>query len=436
MQPEPKNNYVNNTLWGLLEKSARIISGILVGVLVVRYLGKEQYGYIAYGLSVISILTIFSTLGLDGLIVRELITRNDKKNTIMGTAFWLRFWGSFVVMAGATFYSSLRDTSDVTFIVFLLSISIVFQSLSVIDFHFQSTVKGRYTAINQVITLFVSALIKLYFIYIKAPLEWFACMAAFEAALVAVIQILFYKKDSQFIKLWRFNWSEAKYLLILSSPIILSSFIQMLYQKADRILIERFLHEWGLVGNYDAGVRISEASYVIPVAICAAVFPGIINNRNDKILQLKRLGQLYSVMIWSALIVAIGGTIFGDWAIHLLYGDKFDLAPAVFKIFIWVNIPVFWGTAWGMWMLTENKQKYVVWMQLLNGTIILVSEFILIPAIGINGAAYSMILGSYSAFVFMVLAYKPKQGFQLFINALNPKNIWEVFKYSKNKDIQ
>ena len=60
-----KNNYVSNSFWMLLEKSARVISGILVGVLVVRYLGDAQFGVITYGLGVIAILTIFSTLGLD-----------------------------------------------------------------------------------------------------------------------------------------------------------------------------------------------------------------------------------------------------------------------------------------------------------------------------------------------------------------------------------
>lgn len=435
LRAEPKNNYVSNTLWGLLEKFSRIVSGVLVGVLVARFLGNEKFGIITYGLSVIAVFTIFSTLGLDNLVVRELITRKINKEKILGTAFWMRFAGSVFVVIAATFYSSLRDPEQRTWIVFLLSISIVFQSLSVIDFYFQSIVKGRYTAINQVITLFVSALVKLYFIFIAAPLEWFACMAAFEAALVALNQWIFYRKEGNFISQWKFDWTEAKYLFVLAIPIIASSFIQMIVQNSDTILIARFLRQMSLVGDYGAGLRISQASYFIPVAISAAVFPGIINNRDNRELQLKRLAQLYSIMIWSAIIIAVGGTIFGDWAIGLLYGAKYPLSPMIFKIHVWVGIPVFWGTAWGMWMLAENKQKYVVWMQLLNAVIILTSEFILIPMKGISGAAYSMLIGSYSVFIFMVLAYKPKQGFQLFVNALNPKNIWEVFKYSKNKDL-
>lgn len=415
----------------LLEKSARIISGILVGVLVVRYLGDAQFGVISYGLSIIAVLTIFSTLGLDSLVVRELITRNKDKYTILGTAFWLRFMGSLAVVVGSCTYSLMRDPISTTYIVFLLSISIVFQSLSVIDAYFQSQVKGKITAINQVITLTVSAVVKLILIFTHATLEWFALMAALEAGISALNQLIFYKKEGEFIKFWRFELKEAKYLLVLSMPIIFSSFIQLIYQNVDPILIQRFLRDLGQVGQYAAGVRISQASYFIPVAICAAVFPGIINNRENKELQLTRLTQLYSLMIWSAIIIIAGGMIFGDWVIHLLYGSKFSQAPEIFKIHIWVCLPVFWGTAWGMWMLAIQKQKYVLWMQMVNAILILSAEFFLIPKIGIKGAAWSLVFGSYIALIFMILAYQPKIGFQIFMKALDPRQIKDVISYWK-----
>lgn len=432
MEDKAKNNYVSNSFWMLLEKSARIISGILVGILVVRYLGDAQYGILTYGLGIIAILTIFSTLGLDNLVVRELLTRPKFSDKILGTAFGLRFIGSLVVVAGACTYSLMRDPIETTFIVFLLSISIVFQSLSVIDFYFQSQVKGKLTAINQVITLFLSALVKLYLIYTKAPLEWFASMAALEAGISALIQYSFYHKEGLKISSWKFSLPEAKHLFILAIPLIASSFIQLLYQNVDTILIARFLRDMGQVGQYGAGVRISQASYFIPVAICAAVFPGIINNRNNPDLQIKRLTQLYSIMIWGAILIILGGTFFGDSVICFLYGSKFTGAPQIFKIHIWVSIPVFWGTAWGMWMLAIQQQKYVVWMQVINAILILSCEFFLIPKMGISGAAFALVIGSYIAFVFMILAYQPKNGLRIFWNALNPRNILAVIQYSKS----
>lgn len=415
----------------LAEKASRIISGILVGVLVARFLGKEQFGIISYALSVLSIFTVFSTLGLDGIVVRELITEKKKKYEIIGTTFWLRFIGSFLVVIAATYYSFMRDPSDRTWIVFLVSIAVVFQSFSVIDFYFQSEVKGKFNAITQVITLIISAIVKLLLIYLEAPLSWFASMVLLEAILTAINQLIFYKKNQQEISRWKFSLGEAKRLLSHSWPIIISAFMQMIYQQADKILIARYLQDMGMVGQYSAATRISEASFFIPVALSAALFPGIINNRNNKPLQLKRLTQIYSLMIWSALIISIGGYLLGDLVIGFLYKDGFPLAPEIFKIHIWITIPVFFGTAWGSWLLALNKQKLITIYQVLLLIIVLVLETYMIPIYGIRGAAYSIVLCQMLSIFIIIFVYKPKESAMLFISALNPKNLIDVFKYWK-----
>ncbi len=425
------NNYINNSIWILAEKASRIISGILVGVLVARFLGKEQFGIISYALSVISIFTVFSTLGLDGIVVRELITEKKKKYDIIGTTFWLRFIGSFLVVIASTYYSFMRDPSDRTWIVFLVSIAVVFQSFSVIDFYFQSEVKGKYNAITQIITLIISAIVKLVLIYFEAPLSWFASMVMLEAILTAINQLVFYKQNQQEVSKWKFSLSEAKRLLSHSWPIIISAFMQMIYQQADKILIARYLQDMGMVGQYSAATRISEASFFIPVALSAALFPGIINNRENKPLQLKRLTQIYSLMIWSALIISIGGYLLGDWVIGFLYKDGFPLAPEIFKIHIWITIPVFFGTAWGSWLLALNKQKLITIYQVLVLIFILALEMYMIPKYGIKGAAYSVVFSYLLSLLAIIFVYKPKESAMLFISALNPKNLFDVYKYWK-----
>lgn len=425
------NNYINNSIWILAEKASRIISGILVGVLVARFLGKEQFGIISYALSVISIFTVFSTLGLDGIVVRELITEKKKKYDIIGTTFWLRFIGSFLVVIASTYYSFMRDPSDRTWIVFLVSIAVVFQSFSVIDFYFQSEVKGKFNAITQIITLIISAIVKLVLIYFEAPLSWFASMVMLEAILTAINQLIFYKQNQQEVSKWKFSLSEAKRLLSHSWPIIISAFMQMIYQQADKILIARYLQDMGMVGQYSAATRISEASFFIPVALSAALFPGIINNRENKPLQLKRLTQIYSLMIWSALIISIGGYLLGDWVIGFLYKDGFPLAPEIFKIHIWITIPVFFGTAWGSWLLALNKQKLITIYQVLVLIFILALEMYMIPKYGIKGAAYSVVFSYLLSLLAIIFVYKPKESAMLFISALNPKNLFDVYKYWK-----
>jgi len=427
------NKYLSNSLWMLLEKSARIISGILVGVLVARYLGTAQYGLINYALSIMAIFTILSTLGLESIIVRELITRKDEKNKILGTGFTLRLIGSFLVLACATGYSMLRDTPEKTWIVFIVSLTVVLQSFVVVDLYFQSIVKGKYTAIGQVVSLLVSSIVKLLFIYFQASVYWFAAMAVFEAFITLLLQWRFYSKESEKVWQWTFSFQEAKQLLAHSLPLIIGSFVLMLYQKSGEILVLRFLRDLNLVGQYSAAVRMSEASYFIPVAICAAVFPGIINNRNNPELQLKRYTQLCSIMLWSACIISIGGALFGDFVITYLFKEKYNLSPGVFKIHIWGAIPVFYGTAWGTWMLAQNKQRIVIYFQVWNLLVYLFSSFYLIPKFQLNGMAYAVVFTYFTGMIFTLFLYKPKESFGIFLSAMHPKQLLEVFKYGQSQ---
>ncbi len=423
--------YIVNTSWILIEKLSRIISGILVGILVARYLGPEQFGMISYALNVVAIFTVFSSLGMDSIIVRELITRNIDKNKILGTSFYLRLIGAIAVVAVATFYSSIRDDAQNTYIVFLVSLSVVLQAFTVVDFYFQSQVLGKYTAINQVITLVLSSIVKLLLIYFNKPVEYFASMVVLEATLTLINQFWFYRKNGQQISQWQFSWKEAGILLGHSWPIIVSGFVMMVYQKMDQILIKRFL-DLNALGNYAAAVRISEASFFIPMAVCAAILPGIINNRDNKELQYKRLTQLYSLMIWGALFICAGGLLFGDFVITFLYKEKYYLSPQIFKIHIWSIIPIFYGTAWGMWLVAENKQRYLIIFQFLSMGIALFLNLKLIPIYGVNGAAYSLLLTYFISIITCLTFYNPKLSWTLFLKALNPLNLIDIIKYLKH----
>jgi hypothetical protein len=208
----------------------------------------------------------------------------------------------------------------------------------------------------------------------------------------------------------------------------------MIYLNADTLLIDKLLNNMSLVGQYSAGLRISQASYFIPIAICAAVFPGIVNNRQNRELQIMRLTQLYSLMLWLAIFVIAGAMLFGDMVIGFLYGDKFPQSAIVFKLHVLSSIPVFWGTAWAMWMLAEQKQKYVVAMQILIALTVLILDILVIPIYGISGAALALVAGLYLALIYMVLGYNYKENFAIFLKALNPKNLIDIMNYSLKKN--
>ena len=62
---------VSNTSWLMLERVVNMTIRFFVGVWVVRYLGPEQYGVYSYALSFVGLFTALTTLGLDGLVIRN-----------------------------------------------------------------------------------------------------------------------------------------------------------------------------------------------------------------------------------------------------------------------------------------------------------------------------------------------------------------------------
>jgi len=66
--------YFRNTSWLMGERILRMGVGLFVGIWVARYLGPEQFGLLSYAQSFVFLFTAIATLGLDGIVVRELVT--------------------------------------------------------------------------------------------------------------------------------------------------------------------------------------------------------------------------------------------------------------------------------------------------------------------------------------------------------------------------
>ena len=68
--------YLKNTSWLFGEKVLRMVMGLFVGIWVARYLGPEQFGTFSYSQSFVGLFTAIATLGLDGIVVRELVKKS------------------------------------------------------------------------------------------------------------------------------------------------------------------------------------------------------------------------------------------------------------------------------------------------------------------------------------------------------------------------
>ncbi len=417
--------YFKNTSWLFGEKILRIVVGLFVGVWVARYLGPEQFGLFSYVQSFVGLFAVIATLGLDSIVIRELVHDERHKDALLGTAFWLKLIGAILVLI--TLAIAVNFTSNDTYtnsLVFIIASATIFQCFNVIDFYYQANVMGKYIVYANVISLLISSIVKTVLILYKAPLIAFAWAIAFDSIVLAMGYLYFYLKNHLLFTLnhLTFNKKIALHLLKDSWPLILSGMVIAIYMRIDQVMIKDMLGNEA-VGQYAAAVRISEAWYFIPMVIASSVFPAIINAKkiSDE-LYYARLQKLYDLMVWLALIIALPMTFLSDWIVHLLYGVQYNQAGSVLIIHIWTGVFVFLGVASAQWLISENYVYIAFFRNFIGAIGNILLNIILIPKFGIQGAAIATLLAwIISAFLFDLILPKTRKMFILKSKALTLK---------------
>lgn len=410
------------------EQMMRMLAGLLVGIWVARYLGPAQFGLFSYAVAFAALFSSIAKLGLDSIMVRDLVREPAQRDIYMGTAFWLKLAGS-LAMLGVIGIALQLTTSDSTtrLYIFIIASGAIFQPFEVVDLYFQSKVLSKFVSICKLIQLTISSLIKIFLIYIDSGLFWFVIVSLIDQITLAATLYLAYRYQKIGMYFKHFNRHVAKKLLIDSWPLVLSGLAVMIYMRTDQIMIKEMLGEKE-VGLYSAATRISEIWYFVPILITNSIFPAILNVKKNSPKYLFRLRVLFSVLVWIGILVAAITAFIYDWLIIFLYGQDYQQAGQVLMIHIWGGIFVALGAASGSWFVSENLQRYALYRTLLGASVNIALNFVLIPKYGILGAAIGTVVAqSVAALFFDILTAKTRVLFftklkSIFLIGITKKN--------------
>jgi O-antigen/teichoic acid export membrane protein len=399
--------YFKNTSWLFAEKILRMIVGLFVGIWIARYLGPEQFGLFSYAMSFVGLFTAIAALGLDGIVVRELVKDESKRDKLIGTSFFLKLIGAIftlIILFIATQFTSNDTLTNA--LIFIIASSVIFQSFNVVDFYFQAKVLSKFVVFANVIMLFIGSIIKIALILNEAELIYFAYAVLFDNIILALGFIYFYTKQKELsFANWKFDKNTAKSLLKDSWPLILSAIAISIYMKIDQVMIKEMLGSEA-VGQYAAAVRISEAWYFIPMAIASSMFPAIINaKKNNNKLYNNRIQKLYGLLVWLSILFAIIIAIISNSLILLLFGHPYIESSSVLVIHIWASVFVVAAVIRGKWFITESLTQYSLYTVLIGMSLNIVLNYFLINIYGLDGAAYSTLLARFLSFYILVIFF-------------------------------
>jgi O-antigen/teichoic acid export membrane protein len=411
---------VDNIGWLFFDKLLRMGVGLLVGVWIARYLGPEQFGLLNFATAFIGLFGAIAGLGLQGIVVRDIVRDPKGKEETLGTAAALQFIGGLIAygLILVTIFWLRPDDVLAKTLVAILGSMMLFKASEGAMYWFESQVLSKYTVWVQNGSFLVFAAIKVVLILNNAPLIAFAWATMAEALVVAVLMLLMLGFRGLQLNQLRTTMSRAKTLLADSWPLILSGIAVMIYMKIDQIMLGQMIGD-EVVGIYSAGVRISEVWYFIPMSIAASVFPSIIENRKNNISTYnQRVQKLYDLMVMLALAIAIPTTIMSEEIVTLLFGLEYIQAAPVLSISIWAGVGVAMSAVHGKWLLAEGLQNYVFVYTISGAVINTVLNYFLIPQHGAIGAAWATLCAQFAPILIQVLIPKARPNFAMMIRGL------------------
>ncbi len=385
--------YFKNTGWMFLGQMASLVVSFFVGVWIARYLGPDNYGNFNYAIAYAGLFSFIASLGIDGILSRDLVANPEKRDELLGTAFLLKLIGGllsiFLILISFLFF---KHPVLVKALIVLYSFIFILQPFNIISIFFQSNVQAKNNVRSQLIALAISSILKIVLIIFNKGIIFLTVIYLLDSLWLSLGLFSSYKKNNLKIINWKFKFSMAKEMLSSSWLLILSAASSFVLTRIDQIMIGHFLGNIS-VGIYSAAVRLAEVWYFIPGLICSSLFPAIVNSKKTNFLVYKkRLKFLYLLMIFISVAIATPLSVFSFDIINFLFGNEYIGAVPVLKIYVWSGVGLFVSWVYYYYLLSENKLKKIFYFYFILMICNLLLNYFLIKKIGVLGASISTLI--------------------------------------------
>ena len=417
-----KSKVLTNISWLVGGRIIQMLFSLVVGILTARYLGPGNYGLINYGSVYTGIFTSICSLGLNSIVVKELIDQPDKQGETLGTIIGLKFIASTLSLMAIFALSSIIDSGDTVTVqvVVLCSVGLVFQAFTIFDFWFQSRLQSKVSAIATMVAYIIVSVYRIVLLMRGCGVQWFAVATSIDYLCIAVILYAVYKKAGG-----PFSVARAKKMLPQSYHFILSSLMVAIYGNTDKFMLKHMLQNQSEVGYYATAVSICSMWTFVLQAIIDSFYPTIMELHGTDFPKYRRRNvQLYAIVFYISLVASVGIMVLARPGIEILYGTSYLGAVTPLRIITWYTAFSYLGVARNAWMVCENKQKYLKHLYVSAAILNVIINFILIPSFGSAGAAMASLITQICTSIVLPFLIKPiRENAVMMIEAITLKDL-------------
>jgi O-antigen/teichoic acid export membrane protein len=221
--------------WLAIDRVFRLAVGTVLNVWTINYLGPNGFGLFSFAQSVVGILAILSQLGLETLVVRDLVRHPERSREVLGSTLALRLTGAVVVLVASIVAIVFLRPGDRT----ALGLAMVFSSIyfflafDVIESWYQSQTRVAPYVIAKSVAFVLSSIVKAWALAVRAPIEVIAGSMALEFGFASVALIVAFRREPASPRAWRPTRAMALGLLRDAWPLVLNNVAAMLAIRLD-----------------------------------------------------------------------------------------------------------------------------------------------------------------------------------------------------------
>jgi PST family polysaccharide transporter len=391
MKPRIQGRPAHFVAWLIGERLVRGTVTVVALAAVARHLAPAGFGVLNFSNALVTLMIPLAQLGLDTILVRDLVRQPGRTGALLGTSFVLR------ALAGAIFAGLIVSISHYSKVVGAaqpalgpMSLIIVIQAGEVADCWFRSRVQSRTVVVIRGSVIVVGAGVKLLLVAAGAGLVAFAWVYTVEAAAIVGGFVIASRWGRDRTPRWEFDGATALKLVREGSGFAVAGFLGGLALRVDQIAVAGMLGD-SASGLYYGALRLMEIPIFIATTTAASLFPTLAIAEDDPAMH-ERLEMVFGLMSAIAWLTAIGSSIVGPWLIPMLLGEAYRAAWPVLMIQGWASLFYFSGLIRANYLALRSAPGTLTLVAALTlGTQILLN-YALVPRFGISGAAMAFLV--------------------------------------------
>jgi O-antigen/teichoic acid export membrane protein len=393
---------VKNTSALFIAQIVSSVVSLIFGVVIARVLGDTVFGKFAFALAYTEIFSIFSALGYNTLLIREVSRDKTQVNKYINNIFSFRVVFSLILYVLIVISINLLPCPEETRIaVYLIGIFQILDSLAnVFKVTFRAFEKMVYEAAIIVTVNLISLAFMMVIIYLGYGLIVVSLVYVSIGLMNFIFSFLLCRKKIVSVKR-ELDFKFLKTTIGTAISLSMLAIFALIYVKIDTVMLS-FLKGDAVVGWYNAAYYLVQGFKPLPQLVMGALFPLMSYSFISEKDQLKRIFErAFRYLFILGLPMALGITLLADKIIYLIYGPTYEQSVIALQILSWDVLLVFLYGCISFLLVSINRQHQMAILAGCTALINVVLNIILIPTYSYIGSAYATI----GAECFLLVAY-------------------------------